>query len=423
MDPSAGHIPQNQSNCHTPLRVLAVYPHYWPDTTPYAPILKSILERMAARGLCVTAFTGHPSYNALPPLPTCQWERCEGVQIRRIRLFQCKRTSTIIRLVNATYFVTRAILHGLLNRYDVILANGNPPVLVGLSLQILGRLTKARFVLHIQDIHPEALQAVIKKPAGLLYRIMLAVDVRTCLNAHLIVTLSADMKRTLESRGVPGTSVRVINNCPREDEPSDKSVLPTCLSDQSAVRFLYTGTIGRFQGLDQILSAFLRIKDIANWRLIFMGDGPLLPSLRAAASDLVGDRIHFIDRSPPSVALAAMAAADVGLVSLAPTMVNYAFPSKLITYLSTGLPAFAICDEESELAGMIARHKMGYTAAPGDTSAIAGRLADCLSDKSMWSGESRRRIAATTEILFGVKRMLAEWDAIVDELVACPRQA
>lgn len=406
-------------------RVLVVYRHYWPDTTPYAPILRQVLGRMVQRGAAVTAFAGQPCYNGPQPRRPRR-ETIDGVRVRRIRTLPGQARWKLVRTLNTLYFVLRAVLHGVTHKYDLLLANGNPPVLAGLALRVISRLTGARYVLHLQDLHPEALQTLNTSRPGVLYRTALAVETRNCLAADLIVTLSTDMQRSLARRGVPAQQVRLINNCPLADAPDADARLPECLTDPSATRFLFAGNLGRFQGLDVLLQAFLRLRDRDDWRLVFMGAGPARAALQAAAGDLLGKRIHFIDRQPIGVAVAAMHAADYGLTPLAASVVRYAFPSKLCTYLSTGLPSVALCETDSELARVLAEHRLGVAAPPGDAQAIAARLQACLEQPLLRSPEERRRIAETADHLYGTRQMLAKWDAVLDELLGpqhCPAPA
>ena len=65
-------------------------------------------------------------------------------------------------------------------------------------------------------------------------------------------------------------------------------------------------------------------------------------------------------------ARALMRQADLGVVSLAPDVVRYAFPSKTQTYLAESLPLLVLCELDSELAEVTQSAGLGAVVAPGD---------------------------------------------------------
>ncbi len=84
--------------------------------------------------------------------------------------------------------------------------------------------------------------------------------------------------------------------------------------------------------------------------LVFMGDGKAKAALAAQAEAAPlpdGVRIVFVPQGPVSAAKALMATAHVGIVSLMPDVVRYAYPSKTATYAQAGLPMLVICGQRS----------------------------------------------------------------------------
>ena len=73
-----------------------------------------------------------------------------------------------------------------------------------------------------------------------------------------------------------------------------------------------------------------------------------------------------------------MASADAGIVSLAPGVIDCAYPSKLMTYLEVGLPVVAVVETDSELAGFVESHGLGWVASPNDVGAIAVALSSAI---------------------------------------------
>ena len=68
-----------------PLRVLAIHRYYWPDSPPYASLLRVIAEHWSSAGHDVRVLTSQPSYKpeqGLDAAPT--EETIDGVVVRRI---------------------------------------------------------------------------------------------------------------------------------------------------------------------------------------------------------------------------------------------------------------------------------------------------------------------------------------------------
>ena len=87
--------------------------------------------------------------------------------------------------------------------------------------------------------------------------------------------------------------------------------------------------------------------------LVFMGEGSAkseLMRLVASAPELARQRVRFLPHSTVADARELLGTADVGLVSLSPGVISYAYPSKTATYLSAGLPLLVAVEPESCLA-------------------------------------------------------------------------
>ena len=67
------------------MRILAIYRHYWPDSPPYASMLRIITAHLAAEGHNVTMLTEQPSYKAADRMASsAPHETQDGVSVRRL---------------------------------------------------------------------------------------------------------------------------------------------------------------------------------------------------------------------------------------------------------------------------------------------------------------------------------------------------
>jgi len=423
------------------MKILAIYRHYWPDTTPYARILRTILEHLADAGHDPLAFTAQPSYNDVRG-PRRPWrESVGGVNVRRVRLLPERKRYRWLRAMNFAWFLFRAVVHAaIFRRYDLIIANSHPPILMGCALRLIRAIRGTPYIYHCQDIHPESAALAGEWRRTGLFRFLRRLDGATCRGAQHVVTLSRDMADAIALRGLATDNVVIINNPPllsqesraESQEPDDcgfrisdfgldsGNPQSEIRNPKSPVRFLFAGNLGRFQGLDRLVEAVRLVVGSVPYQLIFMGEGSAKGDLIDQAGDLVGERIVFVPQQSVDAAVAAMRACDYGVVSLLPNVYRYAFPSKSMTYLSAGCPLLAVVEPMSELARTIVRHDLGYVAGAESVADIAAALLTATAERAKWTPGRRRAIQKTCEALYGEARMLAAWDELVPPVRISP---
>jgi colanic acid biosynthesis glycosyl transferase WcaI len=397
------------------MKILAIYRHYSPDTAPYARILRTIAEHLAERGHETAVFTAQPSYNDVRQ-PLQLWrEILGGVQVRRIHLLPERKRWRLVRAANYVYFLLRAVLHATVaRRYDLVIANSHPPVLMGCALRLIRAVRGTPYIYHCQDLHPEAAALAGDLKRNWRYRLLLKWDTATCRGAQRVIVLSRDMADSLAARGLATDNVSIINNPPLPVATSAKPELPPPLDDRiETVRFLFAGNLGRFQGLERLVAAARLIAARTPFQLIFMGEGIVKPELVALAGELLGRRIIFVPQQSVETAAAAMRVCDYGVVSLMANVYRFAYPSKSIMYVSEGCPVVALAEPESELAKTIDEQGFGYVASSRSVAGIAETLLKAVAERRRWTPERRNQIAQAAEQLFGQSRMLATWDQLI----------
>ncbi len=397
------------------MRILAIYRHYWPDSTPYARILRTILEHLTATGHQTAVFTAQPSYNGVRHLQQPWRETLHGVEVRRARLIADRKRWRVARAIDWAYFLLLAVIHAVMGpRCDVIIANGHPPILMGCALRLIRALRGTPYIYHCQDLHPESAALAGDLRRGRLYRLCLRWDSNACRHAQHVIVLSQDMVDSLARRGLSTTNVSVINNPPLAIDPAARTVLPPSLDEPtSAVRFLFAGNMGRFQGLEQLVAAARLVPDHVRFQLIFMGEGDAKRALVEQSRDMLLRRIIFVPQQSVETAMAAMRVCDFGVVSLLADVYRHAYPSKSMMYLSAGCPLLVVVEPESELARTVERHGLGYVATSRSVADIAAALTRAATERSRWTPERRRAIAQTSQQIFGEQHMLRAWDNLL----------
>lgn len=411
-------IKMNKERTKQGLRILAIHRHYWPDTPPYASILRSIVLRWTEDGHKVEVLSTQPSYKqqAIPRQPAVEY--LDGIRVRRLSLL-AEKGRLLRKVFNIGIFSVAIIVYAILRRrFDVIMASTAPPVLTGFAARIAAKLTGAKFVYHCMDIHPEigSLSGEFSHP--LLFDILRRIDASNCRNAAAVVVLSRDMLNSVNNRqNEKLRNVVIINNFSLPFFGDEEiASLPVEMSKSSGVfRVVFTGNIGRFQGLDTAVAAMHQLVGYSNIELMLLGEGKALPELKLMAGALLGKSVKFFPHQPSAVAKALIRSADICLVSLIPELYKYAYPSKTMTYLCEGRPLLVAVEQASEIAGFVCKEGIGMCVQPGDIDAMAGAIR-ILADKPHSLDNMASCAKGAGKAKFDTTTILAQWSQLINNL-------
>jgi colanic acid biosynthesis glycosyl transferase WcaI len=407
-----------------PQRLLIVNRHFWPDLTTYSQILRHIAERWAADGHKVDVITAHPSYRPEVRFSTPGHENINGVDIFRVRLLPFRRLGLVARLINSIPFFLGLIWFMLKRRmsgyrYDFVLVSTNPPVIEALLVQALCAMVGARTIYHIQDVHPDVEVSVgLFKANGLAERFLRRLDMTTCKAAAACVTLSEDMRQTILQRSPWGKAhpeIHIINNFSFDlDEPISAAPMGL-VREPHRFRVIFAGNIGHFQGIDQLIAAAHELTDEPAIEIVLVGNGIEVARLKELSGQLLDQSIRFIPVQPMHVASALVGDADLAVIILRPNVIKSAYPSKTMTYASSGTAILAVVEQDSELASTVQKHNFGFVTPPDNNSALGDtiRKAYRMREQLRSERDARRAIGLT---LFSQRRALDQWSALINDL-------
>ena len=388
------------------LRLVLVHRYFAPDTPPYAHILQAIASDLAARGHDVTVLSCQPSYRRNIVGSAARYENADGYEVRRWPVLD-DRSSSAKKMLNLIWFCLRLALSRKVFRHaDVVMAATTPPVLVAATCSLMSRSVGARFVYHKQDIYPEVMSA---SPHGI-RRLLRGLDTLTDRRAARVVVLSEDMADAITERGVDGRRIEVINNFDPWQVPSEPLALP---APDRPLTVVFAGNIGRFQGLDAVFDLVRRFDNDPGIVFHFYGDGTRMDDLRALAVE--SPRV-FVHGFAPAVEVAEFVrtSADLGLVSLEPGVIRFAYPSKTMTYLRHGCPLLVLV-ESSALSRMVKDEGIGVAGSPLELDPVEERLRDLIADRTELS-TARQRAAEVYQERFSRDRQLTRWSELFDSV-------
>ncbi|WP_280545687.1 glycosyltransferase family 4 protein [Halomonas sp. 11-S5] len=381
--------------------------YYWPDTPPYAAMLRRIVASWRDAGHHVEVLSSQPSYKGeLDIAKRPRRDDVDGVSVTRLSL-PGEAGRPLTRVVNAIRLGGAVIWRAMTRRPDVIMISTAPPVLGGAAAALAAKLTGARFIYHCMDIHPEVGKVSGEFAHPVVYGVLGRLDNWSCRRADPVVVLSRDMEKTLrQRRGGERLSIEVLNNFSLPAEKALPDELPFEWSGET-FRVLFAGNIGRFQGLDSVVEAMGLLKDRDDIEFVLMGEGGAKGALQRKASEL-GARVRFLGHQPVEIAKAAMQRADAGFVSLTPGVYRYAYPSKTMTYLEQGCPLIVAVEPESELASDVVAGGYGHIVPVDDSKALAELMLRLADDRSEVTG-MRGRASEKAKNTFSEDVVLKQW--------------
>lgn len=370
-----------------PLRVLALGMNYAPEPVGVAVYSQGLAEGLARRGHEVSWIAATPWYPAWAPMPGLArgWsvEQIGGVRVTRCPHPIPVRPTASRRLVQQTAWAGAAlapVLRAAARRPDVVLAVA-PALLAAPVALAAARLAGAPSWLHVQDLEVDA-------AAGLLGLGRLAGGAAGHVERGLlrafdrVSTISSAMRGRIEAKGVAPERTLVMRNWADLEAmgPVDRtSSLRAEWGLEGRRVALYSGSIGRKQGLEMLAETVRRLRgrpELADLVVLVCGDGPAWADLAQAARSLGpgGPELRLAPLQPVERLGDLLALADVHLLPQRADAADLVLPSKLANMLASGRPVIACAAPDTQLAREVAG--CGLVVPPEDPGALAAALAD-----------------------------------------------
>ncbi len=358
-----------------PLRILLLTQFYSPEPLPKMP---SLAKELARRGHTVTVLTGFPNYPTGKLYPGYQVrllasEEMEGVRVLRLPLYPDHSRSAVRRSANYLSFATAATVLGPLFAPPADLIWTCPPMTVGIPAWWLGVLKRAPFVYEVQDMWPETVSATGMMSNGMALGMLGSLARFVYRRAAAITVVSPGFRSNLIAKGVPPQKVHLIPNWADDDlyyplPPDPKLAEELGLNGRFNVMF--AGNLGAAQGLEHVLAAAARLRDLPAVQFVIAGSGLAEAALRAQAQVDGLANVRFLGQHPASRMAHIFVLADVLLVHLKrDPLFDITIPSKTLSYLACGRPI--VSATSGDAADVVREAGAGVVCPPEDAAALA----------------------------------------------------
>lgn len=373
---------------------------YWPDAEATGQLLTQLCEYLAPRW-DVTAVVGQPNFAIDTPAADPRGtEHRNGVRIERLDHLTLPKHRRVARLANLLSFTNQVRRWGkrTSTAADLIVCETDPFFMPPIARRIALR-NQAKLVFYLQDIYPDVAVAL-----GMIPDRLVAKTIRNRLraayqSADAIVVLDEDMRDRLIGWGVDAEKLRIVPNwvdstAVRPIKHANPFRREQGIDDRFVV--MHSGNMGLTQRLDVLIRAMQDERLAPHVLLALVGGGAKRRDLEAAATGQAN--VRFWDYQPIERLGESLSAADLHVISMDERITGCIAPSKLYGILGSGTPILAIVPRGSAVWRFVEAHKIGWTAEPGDTVAIATAIveaAQCDAQQMQRMGETGRKLAET----------------------------
>jgi len=330
-------------------RTLFVTRYFWPELIGSAPFASDIAEWLADHGRPTTVLSGLPHYPHTEVFPDYrdgrrQRETVGSVTVERLRSGAPRRPSALSRIANEADFLLRglaALASGRVRRHPVVLALC--PSILCVTLGLAARRRNGVCIAIVHDIQ-SGLAERLGMGGGRLGAVMRAAE-RTMLNrVDLVVVLSTEMAQQLRRIGVTAP-IEVVPLWVDTDH-----IQPVEPVQRSAVRVLYSGNLGRKQGLGQVVAMAEQLaRQRPEIEIILRGNGNQVTALAADIARRQLGNVSLAELQPNEDLAKALSVGDIHLVPQNPQAAAFAVPSKVFNIMAVGRPFVATALPDSTL--------------------------------------------------------------------------
>lgn len=377
------------------MKILIVTLNHVPELTGIGRYVGEMVQWLSARGhqiqvVCAPPY--YPEWRVAAGYSAGRYrrERVGPTTVVRCPLYVPRRPTGFTRLLHLASFalssapVTLAIAWRW--RPHVVFVV-EPPLACAPIAALAARAAGARSWLHVQDFEVDAAFGLGLLGRGRALATALERAVMRCFDR--VSTISEAMDRRLADKGVVDDRRTSFPNwvdtafVRPHDVPSPYRAAWGVDANRRVA--LYSGNLGRKQGVDLLVDAARHLREDAGTVMVICGDGADRERLQAAAAGF--PNILFQPLQPAERLAELLNAADVHLLPQRAEAEDLVMPSKLAAMMASGRPVVATAWPGSEVARTV--EARGVVVPPGDAAAFAAAIRSLCADD-----DRRRRLGA-----------------------------
>lgn len=372
------------------MRILIYGINYSPELTGIGKYTGEMAEWLAKENHDVDVITSmpyYPEWKVHKEYNNKWWknEKINGVNIFRCPLYVPKSVNSIKRIIHEFSFLYTSSFRWLAclfkKKYDLIICI-NPPFHLCIHPYIYSLFRKTKIITHVQDLQIDAAKDLNMLGNGKVISLMFALERFFLRKSDYVSTLTEGMRKRIYNKSIPKEKVILFPNwvdtskikvVPKEESLRKQFNIP--LNDFVV---LYSGNIGKKQGLDLLLDVAEDYLSSVNIHFIIVGAGVELNNLKQTAENKKLLNIQFHPLQPYKLLPTLLATADLHLVLQKRGASDLVMPSKLTGILAAGGCPIVSADEGSSLYNLIKNHQIGFICEPESKEALIFTINEAL---------------------------------------------
>lgn len=412
----AGRCSYNPPVNAPPGKLVFVNRFFDPDESATSLLLTDLARGLADASLRVHVFCSRQLYTN-PRACLQRREQLHGVTIHRLPTTRYGRAGLLGRSIDYATFYAAAFwtLLGQLKRGDVVVSKTDPP-LICIPVALCARLKGARLVNWQQDVFPEVATILTRPLPRWLDAMLRRLRDWSMRSAAANVLIGNRMLEYFAQRGIPRAKLRVIENWADGDAIAPKPVEASALRAQLGLKgkfvVCYSGNLGRAHEFETLVAAADRLRREPAIVFLIIGGGARMEPLRRAVEARGLGNFLFLPYQPRAELKDSLAAADVHLASLLPSLEGLIMPSKLYAVMAAGRPLIFVGDADGEIARVLREVECGITVAVDGAADLVSAICLLKEQPQVRSGMGARARECFVS-RYARNRAVERWKAVV----------
>lgn len=349
------------------------------------------------RGYKVTVLTGYPNYPQGKYYDGYGWfkktkQHWKGIDIIRIPL-TARGQGAIKLAMNYFSFVVSGFFWTLTTdlKVDYVFTFEVSPMTQALIGVWYSKKRKIPNYLYVQDLWPENVEIVTGIHSLLVIKPIEAMVNHIYKHCDVIFATSPSFVREIQKR--VKHNKKKVKYLPQYAEefykPVKRKPVPE-IPDDDSFKIIFTGNIGKAQGLDILPKAAALLKGKENVKFVIVGDGREKDNFLSQISDNnVQDMFIMIDRQPPERIPELLSACDAAFISfMADPLFEKTIPAKLQSYMACGMPIIASANGEAKR--IIDEAQCGMCSDIGDINGLIHCIENVMNNDIVIMGKKSR---------------------------------
>ncbi len=275
-------------------------------------------------------------------------------------------------------------------RFDLIIYTTPPITLVNL-IKYIKKRDKCRTYLLLKDIFPQNAVDIglMSKNGieGIIYRYFRSKERKLYNISDQIGCMSpANVEYVLRhNHEVDPLKVTVCPNCievedKRIDESTKVSIRNKYGIPLKKKLFIYGGNLGKPQGIEFVIKCIRSQRMNNEIYFLIIGDGTEFKKLEEFTLKHPQNNLKLMKKIPKEDYGKMVAASDVGMIFLDCRFTVPNFPSRILDYLTAGVPVFACTDDSTDMGKIIVSNGFGWWCKSDDIRTFDNNISLCVRD-------------------------------------------